>query len=67
MKLRMSRNPNSPYKTREDVTHSPLISGYSSFEGSAVDAQRRKPIPRSTTKFLECGNDLIWRSRDHRG
>jgi amidase len=26
MKLWMSRNPNSPYKTREDVTHSPLIS-----------------------------------------
>jgi len=59
MKLRMSRNPNSPYKTREDVTHSPLISQVIPPSKQAQwMPNAAKPDPAKYYKFLEVRNDL---------
>ena len=59
MKLWMSRNPNSPYKTREDVTHSPLIS---QIIPPSKQAQwmptAAKPDAAKYYKFLDVRNDL---------
>jgi Asp-tRNA(Asn)/Glu-tRNA(Gln) amidotransferase A subunit family amidase len=59
MKLWMSRNPNSPYKTREDVTHSPLISQVIPPSKQAQwTPNTKKPDPARYYKFLEVRNDL---------
>jgi amidase len=59
MKLWISRNPNSPYKTREDVTHSPLISQVIPPSKQAQWAPNAaKPDPAKYYKFLEVRNDL---------
>ncbi len=59
MKLWMSRNPNSPYKTREDVTHSPLISQVIPPSKQAQWMPNAgKPDPAKYYKFLEVRNDL---------
>jgi amidase len=59
MALWMSRNPNSPYKTRDDVTHSPLVS---QIIPPSKQAQwlpnARRPDPEKYYKFLEVRNDL---------
>jgi len=59
MKLWMSRNPNSPYKTREDVTHSPLVS---QIIPPSKQAQwmpdRPAPDTAKYLKFIAVRNDL---------
>jgi amidase len=59
MKLWMSRNPNSPYKTRDDVTHSPLVSQIIPPSKQAQwTPDARKPDPEKYYKFLEVRNNL---------
>ena len=59
MKLWMSRNPDSPYKTREDVTHSPLISQIIPPSKQAQWMPDAKmPDPARYYRFLEVRNDL---------
>jgi amidase len=59
MKLWMSRNPNSPYKTRDDVTRSPLVSQIVPPSKQAQwTPDARKPDPEKYYKFLEVRNDL---------
>jgi amidase len=59
MALWMSRNPNSPYKTRDDVTHSPLVSRIIPPSKQAQwMPNARKPDPEKYYKFLEVRNDL---------
>ena len=59
MKLWMSRNPNSPYKSREDVTHSPLISQVIPPSKQAQWMPNApKPDPSRYYKFLDVRNDL---------
>jgi len=59
MKLWMSRNPNSPYKTRDDVTHSPLVS---QIIPPSKQAQWKPDAPQGTPEkyyqFLKARNDL---------
>jgi amidase len=59
MKLWMSRNPNSLYKTRDDVTHSPLVSQIVPPSKQAQwTPDARKPNPDKYYKFLEVRNNL---------
>jgi amidase len=59
MKLWLSRNPDSPYKTRDDVTHSPLVS---QIIPPSKQAQWRPDAPKGDPekyfRFLQVRNDL---------
>lgn len=59
MKLWLSRNPNSPYKTRDDVTHSPLVS---QIIPPSKQAQWKPDAPKTDPakyyKFLEARDKL---------
>ena len=59
MKLWMSRNPNSPYKTREDVTNSPLVDQIIPPSKKAVWMPgRQTPDSTKYLKFVEVRNAL---------